>query len=106
MYGDLETQKVYWKELDHDLVTTDKKVSNRPCFLYGTCLVAGTGGVATAVIRDGHETASEAILDLAALTSSNDSRKFDPPLYLKKGMFVDVGSNVTSVFVHYMQVKD
>jgi hypothetical protein len=106
MYGDLETQKVYWKELDHDLVTVDKKVSNRPCFLYSACLVAGTGGAATAVIRDGHETASEAVLDLGALTSSNDIRKFDPPLYLKKGMFVDVGSNVTSVFVLFLAIKD
>jgi hypothetical protein len=106
MYGDLETQKSYWKDIGHDLVTADKKVSNRPCFLYSVCLVAGTGGAATAVIRDGHETSSEPVLDLAALTSSNDSRKFDPPLYLKKGMFIDVYSNVTSVFVHFMQVKE
>lgn len=106
MYGDLETQKGYWKELVSDLVTADKKVSNRPCFLYGCSLVAGTGGAATAVIRDGHETTSEGVIDLAALTSSYDTRKFDPPLYLKRGMFVDVGSNVTSVFVHFMPVKE
>ena len=106
MYGDLETMEDYWKKLEHDRTAVDKKVCNRPCFLYAAHLVAGSGGAATAVIRDGHDTGGETVVDLAALTSSNDPRKFDPPIYFKKGLYVDVGSNVTSVLVHFMPSRD
>lgn len=106
MYADLETMLGYWKELDRDLVTADKKVCNGPCFLYGAALVANTGGASTAVIRDGHDTSGEPVVDLACLTSSNDPRMFNPPIYLKRGLFVDVGSNVTSVMVHFLRARD
>lgn len=106
MYGDLETMEGYWKRLEYTRVTVDKKVCNRPCFLYAAHLVADTVGAATAVIRDGHDTGGEAVVDLATLTSSNDPRRFDPPIYLKKGLYVDVGSNVTSVLVHFMPTRE
>ena len=106
MYGDLETMEKYWKEIEYDRTAVDKKVCNRPCFLYAAHLVATTGGAATTVIRDGHDTGGETVVDLAALTSSNDPRKFDPPIFLKKGLYIDVGSNVTSVLVHYMVARN
>lgn len=87
------------------MVTADEKVSGRPCFLYAAHLAAGTGGAATAIIRDGTETAADAVITLAALTSSFDVRNFDPPIYFKKGIHVDVGNNVTSVLVVYMPVR-
>jgi hypothetical protein len=102
MYGDLETMEDYWKMLEHDLVAADKKVCNRPCYLYAAQLVSNTSGASTAVIRDGHDTSGEVVVDLAALTSSNDPRRWDPPIYFKKGLFVDIGTNVTSVLVHYL----
>jgi hypothetical protein len=106
MYGDLESIKQYWKETEKERTAVDLLVHGRPCFLYAAQLAAGTGGAATAVIRDGHDTGAEAVMDLAALTSSNDSRNFDPPIYLKKGLYIDVGSNVTSVLVHYLPLKE
>jgi len=106
MYGDLTTMKKYWKDLEYDRTVVDKRVSNRPCFLYAAHLVATTGGAATAVIRDGHDTSGEAVVDLAALTSSCDPREFDPPIYLKKGLYVDVGSNVTAVLVHFLPARE
>lgn len=106
MYGDLETMEGYWKRLEYDRTAVDKKVCNRPVFLYAAHLVASTGGVATAVIKDGHDTGGEAVVYLAALTSSCDPRRFNPPIYLKKGLYVDVGSNVTAVLVHFMPARE
>lgn len=106
MYGDLETMESYWKSLDYELTTADKKVSNGPSFVYATHLVASSGGVGTAIIRDGHDTSGEGVISLSALTSSNDPRKFDPPLYFKKGIFVDVVANVSSVLIHFMRARD
>ena len=106
MYGDINTLKNQWKEIESLHVSEDTKATGKPCFLYSASLVATTGGAATAVLRDGHDTNAEAKLYLAALTSSYDQRKFDPPLYFKKGLFIDVGSYVTSVHVEFLVDKD
>lgn len=106
MYGDLETIKAYWKETQIERITADGQAFPRAAFLYAAHLTASTGGAATAVIRDGHATTADAKIDLAALTSSKDNRNFDPPIYFKKGIYVDVGENVTSVIVNFLPAKD
>ena len=106
MYGDLETMQDYWKSLAYDVTAVDKKVSGRPCFIYAVHLVANSSGVGTAIVRDGHDTSGEAVISLSALTSSNDPRKFDPPLYFKKGVFIDVVANVSSIMIHFMQAGE
>jgi len=105
MYGDLEAMKDYWKELEFDETSVDKKFHNGPCFVSAAHLVASSGGVATAIIRDGHDTSGEAKIYLAALTSATDPRFFNPPIYFKKGLYVDVASNVTSVLVHFLPAR-
>lgn len=105
MYGDLEAMKAYWKAMETDETSVDKKVSNLPCFLSAAHLTAGSGGAATAIIRDGHDTTGEAKIHLAALTSATDPRFFSPPIYFKRGLYVDVASNVTSVLVHFLPAK-
>lgn len=102
MYGDLEAMKKYWKELETIETDADLKASNGPCFISAAHLVAGSGGPATAIIRDGHDTSGEAKIHLAALTSATDPRFFNPPLYFKRGLFIDVASNVTSVLLHFL----
>ena len=106
MYGDLETIKQYWKEGQTERITADGQAYAKPAFLYAAHLTADTVGAATAVIRDGHGTTGDIKVDLAALTSSKDNRNFDPPIYCKKGIYVDVGSNVTSVIVHFIPARD
>jgi len=102
MYGDLETMEAYWKKLEYDASNVDKKVCNRPCFLYAAHLTGSAGAVSTAIIRDGHDVTGEPVIYLAAVTSGNDIRSFDPPLYFKKGLFIDMVSNATSILVHYL----
>lgn len=91
-----------WIKAGYSRVTADSLICPEPCFLLSVCLVADAVGAATAVIRDGHNTGGEAVIDLAAVTSNKDSRHFSTPLLFKKGLFVDVGSNVTSVLVQYL----
>ncbi len=105
MYGDLETIKEYWKELESEETSVDKKFSNGPCFLSAAHLTASSGGAATAIIRDGHDITGEAKIYLSALTSATDPRFFNPPIYFKKGLYVDVGLNVTSVMVHFLRSR-
>ena len=105
MYGDLETFQTYWKDIQDKEVAVDTKACNAPCFLSAVHLTAGTGRAATATLRDGHDASGEIKLQLAALTSAADIRQFTPPIYFKQGLFVDVGSNVTSCFVQFLKEK-
>ncbi|MBS3920022.1 MAG: hypothetical protein KG012_14180 [Deltaproteobacteria bacterium] len=83
-------------------ITGDSLVSPSPCFLFSVELVANAVGAATAVLRDGSDANAEAVIDLAALTSSVDIRGYNPPLFFKRGLFVDVKSNVTAVLLRYL----
>jgi hypothetical protein len=105
MYGDLEAMKAYWKEMETEETSVDIKISNGPCFLSAAHLTASSGGAATAIIRDGHDTTGEAKIYLSALTSATDPRFFSPPLYFKRGLYIDLASNVTSVLVHFLPAR-
>lgn len=92
------------EKVSYERVTADQVVCPTPCLLYMAHLAGGSGGASTAVIRDGHSTSADAVIDLAAPASGMDFVSFDPPILLKKGLYVDVGSNVTSVLVQYLSV--
>ena len=97
MYGDILAQMVAWKMGQNFRAVADLLVTRKPCFLFSVTLTGGTGGVSTAVIRDGHTDTGDIVVDLAAITSDKDHRNYLWPKYFKKGLFVDVGSNITSV---------
>lgn len=89
------------KGVGYSRVVADSLVSPEPCFLISVSLVSSAVGVSTAVIRNGHNTDAEAVIDLAALASAVDDRHYNPPMPFTKGLYIDVGSNVTSVLVQY-----
>lgn len=106
MYGNLQSMEEYWKNIEHQETAVDTKVCNGPCFLFAAHLTAGAGGVATAIVRDGHDTGGETKINLAALQSASDNRSFNPPLYFKKGLYLDVGANVTSLLVQFLPARE
>jgi len=89
------------KECSHMRVTADTLINPGPAYVIAVHLVAAAGGAATALIYNGHGTGGEAKIDLSAPPSSSDPRLFWPPLYFDKGIYIDVGSNVTSVLIQY-----
>lgn len=106
MYGDLDTQKDFWKKVQTDRVSDDTIITKRPCFLFAADLVADSGGAGTAYLRDGEHTSADIIIDLSAPTSDKDTRRWIVPVYFKKGLYVDVVSHVTSVVVQYLIAKE
>jgi hypothetical protein len=99
---DLRSMKRYFKKLANRRVTESSRIWEKPCFLYSVTLTATGDGVATATLRNGHEETDEAILDLAAQTSSMQQAHFSPPIYFSKGLYADLGENVTSALVHFL----
>jgi len=93
-----DPKRVGWK-----WCTVDQLVSPGPCFLLGIMLTASSAGAATATIRNGHNTGGEIVCVVGASASWTVTFPPQSPIYLDKGLFVDVGSNVTGVLVMYYQ---
>lgn len=102
MSKDLRSLKKYWKKISKRRITESGRASNKPCFLYFASITANTTGPAGATLRDGHSVRGEAIIDLAADVSSLNTLEFNEPLYFDKGLYVDLGNNVTSVLVQFL----
>ena len=103
MNDDDKTKRPPWEKLVIRRVTENAVVLARPCSLCFISITAGSGGPATAIVRNGSDGNAEAILDLGAPTSSMAHGEFQRPLYFSRGIFLEVGSNVTSVLVQVKQ---
>jgi len=95
-----------WKEWAWARVTVSGRVCNTPCFLAHVCFTADSAGNATAAVYDGHGELEEVVIDIAALQHDETDERFDPPLYLRRGLYVKLGSNVTSLFVHFLPLRE
>lgn len=79
-------------------VTSDQVISKRPCWLHAAYLVP-SGADADATLYDGENATEPKIITIDA--SSVDLTPFEPPkpVYCSRGLFVDIGSNVSGVLV-------
>lgn len=86
-------------------ITGDQLVSRQAALVFGVWLVAGSGGAATAAVYDGESTNDDRKIDLSCVATGHDNKRYNPPAYFEKGIYVDVGSNVTSVVVQWMSAE-
>lgn len=103
MNDDDKPNKPQWAKNVIRRITESSLAFSRPGSLCFASITASTAGPATAIIRNGNDENAEKIFDLAAPASSMAHGHFQPPLYFSKGVYVDVGENVTSVLVHIRQ---
>jgi len=85
----------------HVNVSVDALVKTTPGKLYAVILSAASGGAGTVTIRDGHDTSGEIIMKLTATANWTVPVILREPVVFQRGLFIDVGSNVDSVFVQY-----
>lgn len=94
------------KTFSHERVTASKTIANGPALLFSAHMVAGGDGAATASLYDGHTAQAKQRADLSAPANQADPRTFSPPIYFDQGIYVEVGSNVTSVVLTFKQTKN
>jgi len=99
-------EKKDWKEWQWNRSTASGRVCLTPCFLSHVSLTADAVGAAVAAIYDGHGTAEDKVTDLGAVQHGHTPYPFNPPLFLRKGLFVEIGANVKSVLVHFLPVPE
>jgi len=95
-----------WKEWAWVRATASGRVCLTPCLLAHASLTADAVGAAVAAIYDGHGEAEDVVMDLGAVQHGHTPYPFDPPLYLRKGLYVKKGVNVKSVLVHFLPLQE
>jgi hypothetical protein len=80
-------------------VTADGQIARGPVDLWGFILTGDGVGVADVALYDGANTSGRAVLDLWASTVESKVVLLPRPMPLEDGLYIDVGSNVTSLLV-------
>jgi len=87
------------KPLSWRWITVDSLISPVPCLLWGVVLIGSAAGAADVTLRDGQNIGADIIIALSCVASDNVPVMFPKPIRTTKGLFCDIGSNVTGVLV-------
>ena len=84
-------------------VTADRELSSRAAYVFSVTISSNGSGESDAVLRDGVDATGEIVLDLYCADEEQGQLNFDPPIFFRKGIFVDYGTNVESVVVQFLR---
>lgn len=93
---------LFWARISKVRATADGLISPTPCYLFAAVISSDGQGAADADVHDGHGTTSRFQLDLFAADTLSARYRFNPPLFFSRGLYLDVGSNVESVVLHFL----
>lgn len=93
------------KRWTHLPLTADQLVSKVPTFVKHVCLTAGTGGAATALVYNGVDVSGELKIALSAIASTHFEDTYETPICFDKGIYIDVGSNVTLFTIQFREER-
>jgi hypothetical protein len=88
------------KNVQWAYVTADRLLAAKPCWLHFAYLVVSASTTDSA-LYDGTDTGGAKIVDLKSAVVTNHEFSPPKPLFCQKGLYVDVGSNVSGIFVLY-----
>lgn len=96
--GDYESKKYSWKFL-----TADELLSLGPCEVLYVYLVVSAASTDTS-IYDGENTTGTLIATFVAAAVTGHEFSPPKPVYCRKGLYVDIGTNVTGMFVQWREL--
>lgn len=86
--------------------TADVVASLGPALLFSAEITSNGTAEADAVLRNGHNVKGAVLQDLYCVDEAMDSVVFWIPKFFDKGLFIDVGTNVASVTVVFLSLRD
>ncbi len=98
------SRNVYTKGMSgyrYDRITGDRVVSRSPVFVSSIVITSDGGGEADAKLYDGVSTTDPVLLSIYTVDEAMAQLNFNPPLETQRGLFVDIGTNVTEVLIVY-----
>lgn len=82
-------------------VASDGAVLTGPLLYYGGVLKSSAGGVSTVDVYDGLSTNGDLIDSFQCAASSRDRNPLSVPIFIMRGIYVDIGANVTGFTLYY-----
>lgn len=99
-----------WKERSEAVrtvcSTATVQLESGPCLLLGVSVCGAAAGVGTASLSDGIAANAVKAFDFSTLASTTHNQEFHPPIRFRQGLYLVIGSNVTSVTVRYVPIRD
>jgi len=87
-------------------VAADQVVSTSPVHIFSLTITSNGSGEADAVVYDGESTGDPQIVNLYTVDEAMSQLVFPIPLQTRRGLYVDIGSNVSEVLIQYVNLKD
>ena len=94
------------KSYNWDRFTDDNKVSNAPCSVGTVIITSDAQGVTDIILYDGESADDPVLCELRGPNTDSKVIHFQPPLLTQRGLYLVVGSNVTSVLIQYERCKE
>lgn len=84
-------------------ITADRLLSRGPCELIAAYLVVSAASTDTH-LYDGENTSGDKIVTLESAAVTGHPFKPPVPIYCRRGLFADIGTNVTGLFVQWREL--
>lgn len=81
-------------------VTADQKLSSGPCNLLYAYLVVSAAST-DSHLYDGQNDQGDRVVTLESAVATGHPFRPPAPIFCRKGLYVDVGTNVTGIFVQW-----
>lgn len=81
-------------------IIVDTRITTHPALLHGLVVLASAGGGAVTVYA-GQDTSGQKIGTFEGANNISNPIRFDPPLSCPSGLYVDVGSSISEVLIHW-----
>ena len=88
------------KSVQSKYVTADELLAQGPCWLHYAYLVVSAASTDSA-LYDGTNTSGRKITDLVSAAVTGHEFRPAKPAYCSRGLYVDVGTNVSGIFVEW-----
>jgi hypothetical protein len=87
-----------------ELVTVTRTVCDGPCLLFSAMIASDGSGEADGALHNGSNAGDEKLYDLFTVDESMDGLHLIVPVCFSKGLHVVVGTNVSSITIHYRKL--
>lgn len=84
-----------------EAVTSDRRALPQAAFYHGGILLASSGGASIVSVYDGHDTTGVLIDRFDVQASQFQQSFYERGIALRRGLYVDLGSNVSAFTLYY-----
>lgn len=92
---------VGWPPIVSEPFQADRAMRMPAGTYHGAVLQTGSGGASTVAVYDGQDTTGDLIDYFGSAASGHEAHFYERGIILKRGVYVDLGSNVTAFTLYY-----